>query len=180
MGVLRLKYLSIERSRHGRQVCYVVSGTPPRRRIRIREELDSPGFMQAYKAAVTALKNDGGGDFGRVEGSSVYFIMYGNAQGAKVKIGTCKNVKNRLAGLRTGVPGKARIYYVTPGGTGLERELHRKFAEDRVSGEWFQYSQAIRDWIKQDEERRAHERGWQNFVRTGVRTFPNSQTTTGC
>jgi hypothetical protein len=35
-----------------------------------------------------------------------------------------------------------------------------EFAEDRVSGEWFRYSQAIRDWIKQDEDRRARERGW--------------------
>jgi Meiotically up-regulated gene 113 len=163
MGAIRLKYLSVERSRHGRQVCYVISGTAPRRRIRIREELDSPGFMAAYHAAVAALKNDGGGDFGKVEGF-VYFIVHGVGNSAKVKIGTSRNVRARLADLKTGVPGTARVYYVTPGNTGLERELHRKFAEDRISGEWFQFSSVIRDWIKKDRDRRAHERGWSTRI----------------
>jgi hypothetical protein len=166
VGTIRLKYLSVERNRHGRQVIYVIEGTPPRRRIRIREELGSPGFMQAYAAAVEALKN---GDFseprsGKRSEGFVYFLLYGNGSGAKVKIGTSKNVNGRLAVLRTGVPGKARVYYVTPGNISLERDLHRKFAEDRISGEWFQFSAAIRDWIAQDRDRRALERGWSTRI----------------
>lgn len=165
MGAIQLKYLSIERNRHGREVIYVIAGTHPRRRVRIREALGSPGFMQAYEAAVEALKNGNpeSCNFSRTE-TFVYFLLYGNGNGAKVKIGTSKNVNGRLAILKTGVPGKARVYYVTPGNIALERNLHRKFAEDRVSGEWFQFSQAIRDWIKQDRDRRAVERGWSTRV----------------
>ena len=88
--------------------------------------------------------------------SFVYFLLFGN----KVKIGTCANVKGRLQSLRTGIPGKYRVYYVTPGGRALESELHNLFAADRVSGEWFRYSTAIKNWIKADEERRAAERQW--------------------
>ena len=93
--------------------------------------------------------------------SYVYFVTFGNS---RVKIGTCKNVETRMRALRTGIPGKARIYYVTPGGHKLEKFLHGLFAIDRINGEWFQYSQAIRDWIAADERRRQIERG----VRTGT------------
>jgi Meiotically up-regulated gene 113 len=168
MGALQLKYLSVERNRHGRQVIYVIGGTSPRRRIRIREELDSPSFMAAYQAAVTALKN---GYFseprsGKRPEGFVYFLLYGNGNGAKIKIGTSKNVNGRFAVLKTGVPGKARVYYVTPGNIGLERDLHRKFAEDRISGEWFLFSAAIRDWIAQDRNRRTLKRGGQKEDRS--------------
>jgi integrase len=53
---IRLKYLSIERNRHGREVIYVIGGTAPRRRIRIRESFGAPGFMASYEAAVAALE----------------------------------------------------------------------------------------------------------------------------
>ena len=86
----------------------------------------------------------------------VYFIRYG----AKVKIGTAANVKARLRQLQTGIPGKARIYYVTPGGRALEDELHKLFAADRVAAEWFMWSAAMVEWIAADEKRRAAERQW--------------------
>jgi len=87
--------------------------------------------------------------------SFVYFLRFGNS---KVKIGTCLNVKSRMQSLRSGIPGKARVYYVTPGGYALERELHKLFAADRITGEWFMYSKAIHDWIAADEERRRRAR----------------------
>jgi hypothetical protein len=52
---VHLKYLSVERNRHGKQVTYVIGGTGKRRRIRIREPFGTPGFMAAYEAAVAAL-----------------------------------------------------------------------------------------------------------------------------
>jgi len=88
--------------------------------------------------------------------SFVYFLRYGNR---RVKIGTCVSVKSRLQQLKTGIPGKPVVHYVTPGGRKLESELHRLFAEDRISGEWFQFSAAIRRWIWEDESRRRKERG---------------------
>lgn len=55
MAKMHLKYLSVERNRHGREVIYVIAGTGKRRRIRIREPFGAPGFMAAYEAAVAEL-----------------------------------------------------------------------------------------------------------------------------
>jgi integrase len=52
---VHLKYLSVERNRHGREVVYVIAGSGKRRRVRIREPFGSPGFMAAYEAAVAEL-----------------------------------------------------------------------------------------------------------------------------
>jgi hypothetical protein len=86
----------------------------------------------------------------------VYFLRAGK----RVKIGTAANVQARFQDLKTGIPGKARIYYVTPGNRALENELHQLFAADRVTGEWFRWSVAIIDWITADERRRTVERQW--------------------
>jgi integrase len=55
MAKMHLKYLSVERNRHGREVVYVIAGTGKRRRIRIREPFGTPGFMAAYEAAQAEL-----------------------------------------------------------------------------------------------------------------------------
>jgi Meiotically Up-regulated Gene 113 (MUG113) protein len=159
-GTMNIKFLGRDIDRHGKQRWYVRAGEGRRRKIRCPAP-GTPGFLKAYEAAVAALalKNELAGAIGRTEGF-VYFLLYGNGNNAKVKIGTSKNVNARLASLKTGVPGKVRVYYVTPANIALERELHDRFAEDRVSGEWFRFSQAIRDWINQDRDRRAIERGW--------------------
>jgi integrase len=52
---VRLKYLSVERTRHGKEVAYVMAGSGQRRRIRIHEPFGAPGFMAAYEAAVAEL-----------------------------------------------------------------------------------------------------------------------------
>lgn len=84
----------------------------------------------------------------------VYFLLYNR----QVKIGTSTNVRNRLKALQTGLPGKVRIHYRTPGDEALEGQLHRLFAPDHVSGEWFTYSAAIARWIKADRQRRNEQR----------------------
>jgi integrase len=56
MAKAHLKYLSVERNRHGREVIYVIAGSGKRRRVRIRERFGAPGFMAAYEAAVAALE----------------------------------------------------------------------------------------------------------------------------
>ena len=95
----------------------------------------------------------------------VYFILHGTK---RVKIGFSIQVDKRLANIQTGLPGKARILYVTPGDMELEKRLHQLFAEDRVSGEWFFYSPAIRVWIEADKSRRQEQAG-----NTFCRTFQN-------
>ncbi len=140
------KYVSREISRHGTISYYYRRNG---QRTRLRGDPSSQDFLAPVVAGHPNPK------VSKVT-SFVYFLLYGK----RIKIGTCANVRTRLRNLQTGIPGKGRIYYVTPGGRALERELHNLFAADRVTGEWFQYSAAIRIWIKADEDRRAADRGW--------------------
>jgi hypothetical protein len=56
----------------------------------------------------------------------------------RVKIGrTIGNVHNRIAALQTGCPSKLRLVFVLRADATLERELHARFAAQRVRGEWF-------------------------------------------
>jgi len=54
-----------------------------------------------------------------------------------VKIGTATNVKQRIAGLRTMLPIDVELVAVFDGGLAEERQLHQRFAQHRVRGEWF-------------------------------------------
>lgn len=75
----------------------------------------------------------------------VYFVE--DATGA-VKIGYSASIKNRLASLRTGSANALRVLLLLRGGRELEAELHRKFARQRLSGEWFRKDENLRDFIE--------------------------------
>lgn len=137
-----LPYVHTERNRHGTIVYYYrLNRTTPR--VRLIGEPGTPEFLASYADA-----RDGKKDRPK---SFVYFARAGN----KVKIGFAKDPRRRLAAFRAGSSSKVKIYYVTPGGRKEEADLHRLFAEYRVNGEWFLYSQAIRDWIAKDEAARS-------------------------
>ena len=144
-----MKYIYRDTDRHGNARVYYRRGQT---KIRLAGEVGTELFKAAVQRAEAAhaavIVRPGR------PGAFVYFLLYGQ----RVKIGTCKNVKARLASLSAGIPGKARVYYVTPGDRRLERDLHDLFAVDRVSGEWFQFSKPIKDWILADETRRRAER----------------------
>ncbi len=77
---------------------------------------------------------------------SVYFIAdeYGN-----VKIGYAVCVGYRLSCLQTGNASELTLLAEIPGGgPPLERELHERFAEHRVRGEWFRLTPEIVEYIK--------------------------------
>lgn len=63
----------------------------------------------------------------------VYFIKAGNS----VKIGRSMDVRNRLKSIQTGCPYEARLVKVLRGGRKVERDFHKRFAEYRMTGEWF-------------------------------------------
>jgi hypothetical protein len=67
---------------------------------------------------------------------TVYVIQ----AGAYFKIGRTRNLTQRLVGLRTGSPAPLTVIYQleTPESDGLERWLHRRFAEARLQSEWYQ------------------------------------------
>ena len=158
------EYVSFDPDRHGNPRYYFRRFG---RRIRLREFVGTQAFIEEIGRAEVAIKALPRRPSKRQRLSTarmpmVYFILHGNK---RVKIGFSIQVDRRLASIQTSLPGKAKILYVTPGDTELEKRLHQLFAADRVSGEWFYYSPAIRAWIEADKSRR-EERVSNDFCRT--------------
>ena len=78
------------------------------------------------------------------QSSFVYFVRSGNL----IKIGVARNVRKRLDGLQCGNPELLSLLALQPGDQNLERRLHKQFAADRVRGEWFNFSPAIKSYIE--------------------------------
>lgn len=82
----------------------------------------------------------------------VYFIL--NKNDNTVKIGYTKNNPiKRLKQLQTGSSNNLELlYYFNVDSIATEKYLHRYFDFDRVrdNGEWFNYSDNIRNWIIND------------------------------
>lgn len=146
------KFVMVDKDRHGNVRRYFRRGG---RKVRLVSDPDTEAFLEEIRACLEpgavlefkARKN---------LKSCVYFVLHGSK---RVKIGTTTELNRRYAAIRTGVPGASKIHYVTPGDSRLEAELHRMFADDRMSGEWFIYSRHIRDWIAEDKARRLEEAG---------------------
>jgi len=80
-------------------------------------------------------------------GVLVYFIE--SLESKKIKIGTSKNPKARLKQLQTSSPSQLKILKVIPGGFPKEFQIHRKFSQSRVCGEWFEDSEELRKYIEE-------------------------------
>jgi hypothetical protein len=76
----------------------------------------------------------------------VYFIH--NRRANAIKIGVSNDPIGRMVFLQTGCPDRLEMACTVPGGTLEEAELHRRFAADRISGEWFEVSEALVAWIE--------------------------------
>lgn len=71
----------------------------------------------------------------------VYFIRNGN----RVKIGYTTHLTARIAALSL---SKTFVVLLLDGGRTLEREMHRRFAADRLGAtEWFVYSNRLKAYI---------------------------------
>lgn len=119
---------------HDRQVDRIVSEAQSRHMAETRAE--------AGNRRVLAAANDNAVSY-------VYFITDGEA----VKIGKANNPKSRLAGLQTSHHKPLRFIATMPGGSELERELHRVFSRFRIRGEWFKDCKEIRDFIKRHDSK---------------------------
>ena len=76
----------------------------------------------------------------------VYFAQDGDD--GPIKIGTSKYVARRLRSLQISAPRPLRLLGTMPGGHGLERELHRQFADLQVHGEWFRPESPLTEYIR--------------------------------
>lgn len=66
----------------------------------------------------------------------------------KVKIGFTTDVRKRIKGLSTAVPGGLELLATIDGGLKEEKYLHDKFAELCIGGEWFHYAEPIRKFVR--------------------------------
>jgi gas vesicle protein len=70
----------------------------------------------------------------------VYFI--GNDKG-QIKIGYSKDPPSRLSALQTASPHPLKLLALKPGGADVEAELHTKYSNCRLEGEWFQLTDEL-------------------------------------
>jgi hypothetical protein len=76
----------------------------------------------------------------------VYFIT--TAEAERVKIGFTRNQpRTRLRELQTGSPFELCIIATERGTEQDERELHARFADCRLHGEWFELTEELREYI---------------------------------
>jgi hypothetical protein len=75
----------------------------------------------------------------------VYFIQ--GVDGGPIKIGVANDPAKRLGDLQRTSPVRLQILATQEGDLFLEGQLHGKFKKDRLHGEWFNDSPALRDHI---------------------------------
>ena len=78
----------------------------------------------------------------------IYFISSQN----QIKIGYSNNPIKRLKNMQVGNPNELVLLLFYEGSIYEEQELHTKFSEYHVRGEWFRYSREIQNYI--DEKRK--------------------------
>lgn len=71
----------------------------------------------------------------------IYFIR--DSLSGHIKIGVSDKPWTRLAKMQSDCPGELAILAIDEGGEADERELHVRFAAQRVRGEWYRTSAAL-------------------------------------
>lgn len=84
---------------------------------------------------------------GKCEPCDVYIIKCGT----HVKIGKATDTTKRIASLQAANPADLEVVAILTEGDGhkLERELHKRFAQHRFRGEWFNFNGDLAAWVAQ-------------------------------
>lgn len=75
-------------------------------------------------------------------GGHVYFV---EAENGLIKVGFSKSIRERFKKLATATPLTLTLLGLRPGTAQAEREIHKRFADQRVMGEWFKPSSELRE-----------------------------------
>jgi hypothetical protein len=78
-------------------------------------------------------------------GQEIYFIQQG--KNGPIKIGFTDNIEKRLKELQTANPYKLNLLLCINGNLKSEKELHKRFEQHRLNGEWFEPVEEILDYI---------------------------------
>ena len=81
----------------------------------------------------------------------IYVIQSGTARDAAVKIGktTAARKGKRKKELQVGNPEKLYVIARLRGGKKREAELHERFSNSRIHGEWFHRTAEIEEWLEE-------------------------------
>lgn len=90
----------------------------------------------------------------------IYFIQETGLFRNRVKIGFTDNIKDRLAGLRSGSPSALNLVLTLPGDIETEFVYHELFAKYRLHREWFRYGLRLRlfVWVNQVNQFKAEDK----------------------
>lgn len=84
------------------------------------------------------------GTYTRQQVGNVYFVREENGP---VKIGWGAKPRRRMAAMQSGNPRRLHLLAYFPATRSVERDLHERFSDLRLSGEWFQPHPALLDYI---------------------------------
>lgn len=85
----------------------------------------------------------------------IYFVQAG--KGGDVKIGYTENdINKRFADLQSANSKQLVLLATLDGNRNTERALHRQFKNDRVRGEWYRFSNALRDFLYSTDPHRVN------------------------
>jgi len=94
----------------------------------------------------------------------VYFIKAEN----KIKIGYAEDPSKRIPSIQTSSPFRLEVLLIIDGDYSVEKKLHSKFQEFRVSGEWFDFTEEIKAFINENlESDRKYEFGFETSEFSG-------------
>lgn len=78
----------------------------------------------------------------------VYFVRFKSGDPTEpIKIGVTANMRARMRVLQTASAYPIEVLATIVGDDNVEHRLHRKFAADRLNGEWFRPSEALIAYI---------------------------------
>ena len=78
----------------------------------------------------------------------VYFLY----SAGKIKIGTAEDFYKRLGAIKGACSSEVYCVLLFPGGRVTERHYHKRFAQDRLHGEWFALSPELRSFIEENDD----------------------------
>jgi hypothetical protein len=84
----------------------------------------------------------------RIEESATWVYFIQDVQADAIKIGFSKNVSNRVAALQTSTTSPLKLLVCVPGGRKTEKELHEKFVQFHIRGEWFRSAPELLQYVE--------------------------------